>query len=129
MGRHHPQLDFADDVTRQVDLDRVKAELFQGPFNSNALGFNREALFSECFSDLVGTHGTVQVPLGIRIGLDRERALRDLCGQVLEIGPSCFLKLFQAAGDACRPFAGYSQWRRSRSLEEPGNYEQSRDEP
>ena len=86
VGRHDPELHFALDVLGEVDLDRVEAQLFERAFDPDVLGLDREVLVPERFGDLIGVDRAVEVSLGVGVGLDRERALGDLGGQVQEIG-------------------------------------------
>ena len=83
MGRDDPELDFALDVLGQVDLDRVEAQLLERPFDPDVLGLDREALVPKGLGDLIGVDRAVEMSLGVGVGLDRERALGDLGGQVL----------------------------------------------
>ena len=42
--RNHPKLHLADDVGQKVHFDRIETKLLERPFDSHALGFDREAL-------------------------------------------------------------------------------------
>ena len=73
MGGDNPQLDFALDVLRKMDPDRVEPELLERAFDTDILGLDGESLGFQGVGDLVGIDRAVQMPLGIGVCFDREQ--------------------------------------------------------
>src|SRR5690349_13979891 len=80
VSRDDPELDFGLDVVAEVKLDRVEAQLLEGALDPDVVGLDREVFSPKRGGDLVGVDRAVEVPLGVGVGLDRDRLLGDLGG-------------------------------------------------
>ena len=96
MGRHDPELHLGVDILRQDNLDRVQAQVLERALDADVFGLDRKTLGLERRGNLVGVDRSVQMAFLVGVGLDGQRPLRDLRGQVLEVGAACLLKLFEA---------------------------------
>ena len=86
VGGNDPELDLGVDVLAQAELDGVEAQVLERALDPDVLGLDREASVLRAAGDLVGVDRAVEVAFLVGVGLDGQRPLGDLGGEVLQVG-------------------------------------------